>query len=51
VVAERLEGQIRLIAEGHVPLGERVDDLRTEIKGDIKQLDGRVARLEAKRRP
>ncbi len=50
VVAERLEGQIRLIAEGHVALGERIDDVRTELKTDIKQLDRRVTRLEARRK-
>ena len=51
VVAERLEGHIRLIAEGHASLNGRIDDLRTELKGDIRLLDGRVTRLEATRRP
>ena len=46
VVAERLEGHIRLVAEGQVLLQERFDDLRTELKADIAQLDRRVMRLE-----
>ena len=47
VVAERLEGQIRVIAEGS--LSERLDDVRTALKADITQLDRRVTRLEAGR--
>jgi hypothetical protein len=49
VVAERLEGHIRLIAEGQVLLQERFEDLRTDLKTDIAQLDRRVMRLEAAR--
>ena len=49
VVAERLEGHIRLIAEGQVLLQERFEDLRTDLKADIAQLDRRVMRLEATR--
>jgi hypothetical protein len=49
VVAERLEGQIRLIAEGQVLLQERFEDLRIDLKADIAQLDRRVMRLEAAR--
>ena len=49
VVAERLEGHIRLIAEGQVLLQERFEDLRTDLKADIAQLDRRVMRLEASR--
>ena len=49
VVAERLEGHIRLIAEGQVLLQERFEDLRTDLKADIAQLDRRVMRLEAAR--
>ncbi len=49
VVAERLEGHVRLVAEGQVLLQERFDDLRTDLKADIAQLDRRVMRLEAAR--
>ena len=49
VVAERLEDQIQLLAEGQVALGERVEGLRTELKADIAQLDRRVMRLEVAR--
>jgi hypothetical protein len=47
VVAERLEGHIRVIAEGHVALNDKVDALRVELKADIAALDRRVTRLEA----
>jgi len=49
VVAERLEGHIRLVAEGQVLLQERFEDLRTDLKADIAQLDRRVMRLDAAR--
>jgi len=49
VVAERLEGHIQLVAEGQVLLQERFDDLRTDLKADIAQLDRRVMRLEVAR--
>lgn len=45
VVAESLRGGIRLLAEGQVALQERVEDLRTDLKGDIAKLDRRVMRL------
>lgn len=50
VVAESLRGDIRLLAEGQVALQERVEDLRTDLKGDIAKLDRRVMRLETTRR-
>jgi len=49
VVTERLEGHIQLIAEGQALLQERFEDLRTDLKADIAQLDRRVMRLEATR--
>jgi len=49
VVAERLEGHIKLLAEGHAALRDDVRDMRTEVKTDIAQLDRRVMRLEADR--
>ena len=48
VVAESLRGDIRLIAEGHTVLQQSLGDLRTELKGDIAQLDRRLMRLEAR---
>ena len=50
VVAESLRGDIRLLAEGQVALQERLEDVRTDLKGDIAKLDRRVIRLEATRR-
>jgi len=49
VVAERLEGHIKLLAEGHAALRDDVRDMRSEVKTDIAQLDRRVTRLEADR--
>ena len=49
IVAERLEGQIRLVAEGQGVLQERMDELRTDLKTDIARLDRRVMRLEVAR--
>ncbi len=46
VVAERLEGHIRLVAEGQMALQEQMADMRVELKADIAQLDRRVMRLE-----
>ena len=50
-VAERLEGQIRLVAEGQGALQERVDDRLQQVATEIARLDRRVMRLEAGRRP
>lgn len=47
-VAERLETKIQLIAEGQIALQESFGELRTEVKGEIAQLDRRVTRLEAR---
>jgi hypothetical protein len=49
VVAERLEGHIKLIAEGHVALNEKVNALSIEMRTADETLDRRVTRLEAKR--
>lgn len=49
IVAERLQGSISLIAEGHLALDRKVDDLRAELKADIVNLDRRVTRLESRR--
>ena len=47
-VAERLEGHVRLVAEGHVDLERRLDDIRRRYDKTIAQLDRRVSRLEAR---
>lgn len=49
VVAESIRGDIRLIAEGHVHLTQRMDRFEAETKGAITGLDRRVLRLEARR--
>lgn len=49
VVAERLEGHIKLIAEGHGVLAEKIDALGAEMRKADAALDRRVTRLEASR--
>jgi hypothetical protein len=49
-VAERLEGQIQLLAEGLLSMQDRMDRGFSEVKGDIALLDRRVVRLEGARR-
>ena len=49
VVAERLEDQIRLVAEGQVILQERMDTRFEHLTVQIAGLDRRVMRLEAGR--
>ena len=49
VVAESLLGDIRLIAEEHVHLTQRMDTFEAETKSAISGLDRRVLRLEGKR--
>ncbi len=49
VVAERLEGNIRLIAEAQTMLRESVDRRFEPVEADITGLDRRVTRLEATR--
>jgi hypothetical protein len=46
IVAEKLQTEIRLVAEGYGALHARDDGIRAELKGDIAQLDRRVTRLE-----
>lgn len=46
VVAERVEGHIRVIAEGQVALQENMTAQFSEVRTDIAQLDRRVMRLE-----
>ena len=45
VVAERLESQIRLLAEGQMALRERMDDRFEHVAAQLAGLDRRVMRL------
>ena len=47
VVAERLESQIRVIAEGLMSLDQRFEDFRTETRTSFATVDRRLLRLEA----
>jgi glucan phosphorylase len=49
VVAERLEGHIKLVAEGLIGLREHMDGRFDDVTADISRLDRRVKRLEADR--
>ncbi len=49
VVAERLEGHIKLVAEGLMGLRDHMDGRFDDVTADIAQLDRRVMRLEAER--
>ena len=49
-VAERLEGPIRLLAEGQTALGERMDTRFEAVEKKIAGLDRRLMRLEATHR-
>ena len=48
VVAERLESQIRVIAEGLMSLDQRFEDFRTETRTNFATVDRRLLRLEAR---
>jgi hypothetical protein len=50
IVAERLEAQIRLLADGQLSLQQSMNVQFKEVGADIAQLDRRVTRLEAERR-
>lgn len=47
-VAERLESQIRVIAEGLMSLNRRFEDFRTETRANFASVDRRLLRLEAR---
>jgi hypothetical protein len=49
VVAESLRSEIRLIAEGHVHVSQRMDASEARTAQAIASLDRRVTRLEAER--
>ena len=47
-VAERLESQIRLLAEGLASLDQRFEDFRSETRANFAAVDRRLLRLEAR---
>lgn len=50
-VAERLEGHIRLMAEGQMMLAERTDRRVEVVESELTRLDRRVTKLEGRQRP
>jgi hypothetical protein len=48
VVAERLEGHIRLLAEGQEALREQMDRRFDDVTAQLKQHDRRITRIEAR---
>ncbi|MEQ1574003.1 MAG: hypothetical protein ABL993_07125 [Vicinamibacterales bacterium] len=49
VVAERIEGHVRMVAEGHAGLTQRLEEVRAKAERDNARLDRRVTRLEGQR--
>ena len=49
MVAESMRDDIRIVAEGHVALHQRLEEVRRKAKERDASLDKRVTRLEAKR--
>ena len=47
-VAERLESQIRLLAEGLAALDQRFEEFRAETRANFAAVDRRLLRLEAR---
>ena len=47
-VAERLESQLRIIAEGLLSLDKRFEDFRSETRTNFATVDRRLLRLEAR---
>lgn len=47
-VAERLESQIRMLAEGLMSLDKRFEDFRSETRTNFATVDRRLLRLEAR---
>ena len=47
-VAERLESQIRVLAEGLMSLDKRFEDFRSETRTNFATVDRRLLRLEAR---
>jgi hypothetical protein len=49
VVGEGLRADIRAISEGHVGLVERLDRFQQEVRRDLRRVERRLLRLEARR--
>jgi hypothetical protein len=49
VVGEGLRADVRVIAEGHVGLVERLDRFQQEVRRDLRRVERRLLRLEARR--
>jgi hypothetical protein len=49
VVGEGLWADVRAIAEGHLGLVERLDRFRQEVRRDLRRVELRLLRLEARR--
>jgi hypothetical protein len=49
VVGAGLRADIRAIAEGHVGLVERLDQVQQEVRRDFRRVERRLLRLEARR--
>ena len=47
-VAERIESYVRLVAEGHVGLEQRLEDANRRFEQEMARIDRRVLRLEAR---
>lgn len=49
VVGEGLRGDVRAIAEGQVGLAERLDRFQQEVRRDLRRVERRLLRIEARR--
>jgi hypothetical protein len=49
VVAESIRSDVRVVAEGHVGLVERLDRFQQEVRRDLRRVERRLLRLEARR--
>jgi hypothetical protein len=48
VVAEGLRSDVRVVAEGHVGLVERLDRFQQEVRRDLRRVERRLLGLEAR---
>jgi hypothetical protein len=49
VVADSIRSDVRVVAEGHVGLVERLDRFQQEVRRDLRRVERRLLRLEARR--
>jgi hypothetical protein len=49
VMGEGLRSDVRAIGEGHVGLVERLDRFQQEVRRDLRRVERRLLRLEARR--